>query len=342
MMFNYLLNGANLGGLEQTRRGQKAIRRRLDQLCTLGVDYVTVASPYLLRLIKKCYPHLKVRISVFAVIDSGQKALQWEDMGADTLCVSAISCNRSRERLSEIRRYTNCELQLIVNASCIQGCAYELTHMDLLADSSRKNAPGGEFCLDYCFLNCSSTKLRDPASLIRSVWIRPEDLGMYEKLGYNSFKIVERSCPTNLLVRRVQAYVNRKFDGNLMELVAPVANIKKQQGASPAARLRVIAAMARPFSVKIGKLMIMKKYADQAIMHQFEKPYAPVYIDNRRLDGFLEQVWKNRCSVKKCTECGYCEKIASKIVEIDTQYRSKTLSLADELHEHLHNGSLWL
>ncbi|MFW6221349.1 MAG: U32 family peptidase [Fibrobacterota bacterium] len=341
ILFNYLLNGATLGGLEQTRQGQRRIRGLLDRLCSIGVDYVTVSSPYLLRVIKKCYPQVKVRVSVFATIDSGLKARQWEEMGADTLCISAIGCNRNRDKLQDIRKKTTCELQLIANASCVQGCAYELTHMNLLTESSRKGARRGEFCLDYCFLYCTSRKLRTPAELIRSGWIRPEDLGCYEDLGYDSFKLVERSCPTDLLLRRVQAYANRTFDGNLMELIAPVAHIKKQQGSPLSTRLRVIAAMARPLSVKIDKLMIMKKYAEQSVLHEFEKPNAPVYIDNRRLDGFLDKYWKKNCSQKQCSTCGFCEKIANELVEIDDNYRKQTLSLADSLDDHLHSGSLW-
>ena len=159
--FNYLLNGATLNGIEQTKRGQREIRRLLDWLSKMGVDSVTVASPYLLRLVKTQYPHFKVRVSVFATVDSPGKARQWQDLGADTICVSAVACNRDFKRLENIRSATTCELQLIVNASCILNCAYELTHMNLLTQSSRKKDPLRGFCLDYCLLYCSAKKLRE-------------------------------------------------------------------------------------------------------------------------------------------------------------------------------------
>src|SRR3989338_4353259 len=56
--FNYLLNAACLDNREYTREGQRQIRRLLDDLCAIGVDSVTVAVPYLLRLIKRSYPQL--------------------------------------------------------------------------------------------------------------------------------------------------------------------------------------------------------------------------------------------------------------------------------------------
>ena len=203
--FNYLLNGASLGGVEQTRQGQKKIRSLLGFLSDIKVDNITVASPYLLRLIKAQFPCFKVRVSVFASVDSAVKAKAWQEFGADKICISAIACNRDFKRLAAIRKAVSCELQLIANASCLLSCPYELTHMDMLTRSSSSTDTLKGFCLDYCFLHCSSKRLRDPVNFIRSTWIRPEDLVFYENLGYSDFKIVERGCSTRLLLRRVEA-----------------------------------------------------------------------------------------------------------------------------------------
>ena len=72
--FNYLLNAATLGGLDQTRQGYRSIRRLLDFLSRAGVDAVTVASPFLLQMVKAWYPHIRVRVGVFACVDSPMKA----------------------------------------------------------------------------------------------------------------------------------------------------------------------------------------------------------------------------------------------------------------------------
>jgi collagenase-like PrtC family protease len=82
--FNYLLNCADLNGLEQTISGQKRIRNFLNFLSSIQIDSVTVASPYLLRLIKNQYPD-KVRADAFAQISSADQALKWQDLGADIL-----------------------------------------------------------------------------------------------------------------------------------------------------------------------------------------------------------------------------------------------------------------
>jgi len=120
--FNYLINAASLGGLEQTAGGRREIRKLLDHIAEAGVDAVTVSLPWLLRLVKSRYPQFKVRVGVFAMIDSPAKAKEWEELGADTLCISALSCNRDFDRLAKIRPAVSCDLQLIANANCLPAC----------------------------------------------------------------------------------------------------------------------------------------------------------------------------------------------------------------------------
>jgi len=338
--FNYLINAANLQGLEQTRKGQKQIRTLLDFLSEAGIRDVTLASPYLLRMVKAQYPHFKVRVGVFAVIDSPVKAQEWEGYGADTLCVSATSCNRDFRRLRAIREAVRCDLQLIVNASCIPHCAYELTHMDLLTQSSTRGDSLKGFCLDYCFLNCSAKKLRNPVHFIRSIWIRPEDLALYEEIGYDYFKILERSCPAPLLMKRVEAYVKRRFEGNLFELVGPVAQLKKAQGATLRKRFKTIRTLLRPWVMKMSSLALMKRYAETIIQTGYE-PADGVYVDNRKLDGFLDQLIRVGCTNGECLGCGLCEKMALSCVTIPDSFRAPALNMASQLEEGLHQGTHW-
>jgi collagenase-like PrtC family protease len=341
IQFNYLLNASSLFGIEQTRFGQKQIRKHLDLLMDANVDSITVASPYLLRLIKNQYPHFQVKAGAFAVIDSPQKARQWEELGADSLCISAIACNRNFGLLKEIRAAVSCDLMLIVNANCLQSCSYELTHMNLLSNSSRKGDPNNGFCLDYCILHCTHRRFKDPVNFIRSTWIRPEDLSMYESIGYTTFKIVERSCPSELLLKRVKAYVKRTFDGNLLELVGPVASIKKELNADFFQRLKMILTMFKPHMVNIPSLWLMKKFGEHIIIHDYTKGKSGIYIDNKSLDGFLKGLAENNCSSKICQQCGYCASWALKTVEINKEYRSSGLKMAEKLEEGMLDGNHW-
>jgi collagenase-like PrtC family protease len=212
----------------------------------------------------------------------------------------------------------------------------------MLTNSSRVNDRNKGFCLDYCFLNCSKKRLEDPVNLIRSVWIRPEDIHIYEDLGFSNFKILERSCPTELLIRRVDAYVKREFNGNVLELVAPVAHIKREQDASLSQRLRIILSMFKPSKVRISTLLATREYMEQVILHDFDKLTTPIYIDNKELDGFLKEIMKRDCKNRLCSECLYCNSIASKQVVYNEDYRVKTLKLAQDLDKGLISSSHWL
>jgi collagenase-like PrtC family protease len=339
--FNYLVNGAALDGSEQTRLGQRRIRRFLEYLDGIGVDAVTVASPLLLKIVKHVHPRLKARVSAFACIDSADKARQWEDLGADTLCLSAIGCNRDRAALTAIRACVACDLQLIVNANCIPHCAHELTHMNLLTQSSRKGHHNRGFCLDYCFLHCSLARLKDPELYLRSVWIRPEDLRLYEEIGIDHFKIVERSCASDLLVKRVQAYATRRFDGNLMELVAPVAQVKKELEPSRGQYLRMVRTMAKPWHANLASLLSIKRYAQRSVLHDFSPQQAGVYMDNRALDGFLEGLWGRQCRDTDCRACGYCASWAERVVRVNEAYRRELVPMGEQLDRGLRDGSHW-
>ncbi len=341
MGFNYLLNAAGLYGLEQTRIGQKKVRLFIEAIAGAGVDSVTVSLPYLLKIIKKEHPKMRVKVGAFALVDSPAKAKQWEQMGADVLCISAIACNRDFNQLARIRSSVRCELVLIANASCMPQCAWEPTHMHLLTQSSRSGDKLGGFCFDYCFLQCSSTRLNDPVSHIRSIWIRPEDLGLYRELGYDNFKLVERSCPQDLLLRRVEAYASGSFDGNLWELVAPVASIAKEQNAPFSQRLRMLFTFLRPDLMKLSSVFRFKRYAETVIPREFDRTSAPVYVDNRALDGFLEEALRNNCRAGACDSCGICRKWAAKAVSVNEEYARSAGSMAASLESDLVSGSLW-
>ncbi len=341
LKYSYLINAAGLYGLEQTRGGQRAIRNHLEFLDEAGIDGVTVSLPYLCSLVKSQYPRWKVKVGAFAMVDSPMKARQWEDLGADEICLSSISCARNFPLLQSIRAAVLIKLQMIANASCLHSCVHEPTHMHLLSQSSGKRAKHGGFVLDYCFLNCSKARLSDPVNLIKAVWIRPEDLSRYEKLGIDSFKIVERSCPGDLLVKRAQAYSSRSFDGNLWELVGPVAQIKKQNGASRSQRLRMILTQLRPHLVNLESLIEMKRYAEAIVPHQFDVNSAHVFIDNRELDGFLESVSNADCVNHICASCRICESYTNKSVRINESWKKECLEMSKALNAGMYDGSHW-
>jgi len=132
-------------------------------------------------------------------------------------------------------------------------------------------------------------------------------------------------------MKRVAAYTAQSFDGNLLEIAGPVAQIGKEQGAPSGQRFRMNMLMFRPFKIKISSLLKTKRYAQTVLFSDFRKGHAPVYIENRALDGFLTGLMDHPCSNLSCSDCGYCAAWAGKAITMDETYRTGALSLADEL-----------
>ena len=218
IQFNYLLNASSMGNTEFTREGQRHIEELLEWLDGIGVDSVTVANIYFLRLVKRRSPRLKVRISSHRFTDNARKVRFWVDNGADYIVVSEVNIHRELKVLEAMQRAASgVELQLIVNNWCRQDCAIAGNHAVGLSAASQSHSRG--FPLDYCSIVCNELRLRQPVNYLRANWIRPEDLKHYEALGYHNFKIVERNTPTQVLLERVKAYAEQRYDGNLLDLV---------------------------------------------------------------------------------------------------------------------------
>jgi hypothetical protein len=95
-------------------------------------------------------------------------------------------------------------------------CPLQTYHQNGFAHASDDT---GTLFVDYCLLRCSRVRLTDPSQFIKAAWIRPEDLAAYEAMGYTTFKLLERGIPSAELLRRVKAYSEHRFDGNLDELL---------------------------------------------------------------------------------------------------------------------------
>ena len=121
--FNYLLNGACFGNHEWTRPWQKRVTALLTKLGDMGVRRVTVSTPFLLELIKRRFPKLKVRVGIYAQVDTPRRARFWEDLGADAIVLESFSINRNFPRLKAIRQAVRCDLELIANHVCLMNWA---------------------------------------------------------------------------------------------------------------------------------------------------------------------------------------------------------------------------
>ena len=135
--FNYTLNASCTDNLEFTERGHRGIEELLNTLSAARVDTVTAATPYLIEYIAENYPEFEVAASSLCYIDSLERVLTYEKLGADR-AILVPDVNRNFPLLKLIRSKTKINLEIIANNACILKCPYRYYHNNVTAHVSQK------------------------------------------------------------------------------------------------------------------------------------------------------------------------------------------------------------
>jgi len=214
---NITMNSTCTGGHHLSFEGYKMFSWYFGELNKAGVDGVTVAEPYLVELLRD-YP-MQTVVSCLSYVESPQRAKFFDELGADMITVDT-NINRHFDLLEGVVKAVNCDVRLIVNEGCIYRCPFRYSHYNLASHLSSLNQPRTPlFAPDYYFDKCISLRLRDPTQIIKSAWIRPEDLKAYEDIGITAFKLSGRTKTVNWIIDCMRSYAHRSFKGNLLDLL---------------------------------------------------------------------------------------------------------------------------
>jgi collagenase-like PrtC family protease len=323
--FSYLLNAPCLGNLQYSRKGYGQLIDLLEWIDESGANSVTLGLPYLIDLVRKRFPRLMVKVSTTARVNTVRKALQYEDMGVEEIIIDE-HINREFKTLEVIRKAVKCNLELIVNNICLWQCPYNYEHVNHDGHASREGEED-----DYCYLQypgylCLYRKLTDPVELLKSPWIRPEDIPHYENLGYDHFKITERFKRTPLLLEHVKAYENRRYEGNLLDLFT-----LPRKGAFTPIHLEYF---IKPEHVNILKISELEKVFDLEVRELIQ-------MDNQKLNGFIEFFKKNDCNQTTCLECRYCETFFEKVSVVNEEGVKRAAQKVRNFSEKLLSGEIF-
>lgn len=318
--FNYLLNGSCLSNNEQDENWQEKLKDFLTYLKDVGVNSLTITNPYILMFVKKYFKDdFKVRISTFACIDSYSKAKYWEDMGADLLCVDFVKINRDFKTLKYmIDHLKKSKIEILVTNSCIKNCPMIYTHTNGLSHASNKDNDTSRY-EDWSLFFCQKKELENLDEYIKSPWVRPEDIKYYEEIGVEHFKITERGFPTSELVKRVKAYYNGSYDGNLIDLV-------QGHGVVEADNLKL---EKKDVKTRQDIYKEIKRVRGLGVPRECERH---VYIDNKKLDRFIDFFREGKCT-SNCETCGYCKSIAAKVITENREVRNYLLDLYNKFDD---------
>lgn len=284
--FNYTLNSSYLGSKEEIQKNESIILEYISFLSCSGVDIITVTLPLMAEYIRSVDKKIGIEISTIAHIDTVTQVAIWKERyGISKVCGNLYK-NREIKFLRNLATYCNgndIALTVIVNEFCGNGleersgvtnCIYR-DHCYSL-HSIGYNQDDRIYC-DYPMGRCIQSRT-NTTDWLKTHFIRPEDLKLYNTIGINHFKITGRTGSTNYILKVAEAYADEYFDGNLLELWKHLETIG---------------------SVKDDSTYVPNRY-----------------IDNRKLETFLNFWFENEqhiCANEECgVSCTYCESFYDK------------------------------
>ncbi len=291
--FYATVNSNDLGLHEYDAGYLERFRRDIAHLLDLGVDGFVVALPALIEAIRADWPDVPISVSTFARIRCVTQADYFLALGADTIILE--EANRDFALIRGLVR-RGARVEILVNQTCLPACPYRAHHLNT---SSLASQPGATCPLfEFPILECGLEYVRDPRRLISGIFVRPEDLEVYEAAGVSRFKVSGRNRSTDWLVRAAQAYAERSYAGDLTDILSLV------QLKGPRATLAQLSADPNaPDEV-------------EALRAAFDA-LGGLSIDNRAFPkGFLRHIAATDCDHTTCEECGYCPSVAERVLKV--------------------------
>ncbi len=221
--FIYLLNAPF--NFDNTKDIKIKVDEYLDWVVNeLKPEAVTISSHDLAKFVRSRYGSLKIYVSTIAAVSNIEQYDNFMDVEPSRI-VLQYDTNRNWFQLESLAKHTQSvgvEIELMLNESCIRDCANRQAHYAALGATKEG--------WDARFLtSCNSRKLIYPYELLKSNYIRPEDIRMYEDIGVNKFKITGRSKKAEWLPKVIEAYQDRRFKGNLMRILGVDPSINAEE-----------------------------------------------------------------------------------------------------------------
>lgn len=324
MKFDYLLNAPCMNNLEYKKETNRELIDHIEWISSIGVDGVVVTIPLIMEIVKEQFPKLEVKVSTVCHVNSVQRALLFEELGVDSITLD-FNINRDFNLIKKIREAVKSKLIVLANDGCLYQCPYRFYHYNIIGHASQTTNPLKGFYIDYCIARCTTKRFSSKVELMKSRWIRPEDVHLYEEIGIDNLKVGGRRMSTKWLVNAARAYHDRKYDGNLGDLLDISQLCVDPDMRSP---------QYRNFLADSGKV-------DQEKIAQIGQTY-PVkpYIDNKKLDGFINFFNGHDC-LSGCGTCNYCKSWSEKAVTINKEEASKYISAMSALLKDLRTGKVF-
>lgn len=193
-----------------------------DMAKRLDITNITTTSPFVAKVVKKEFPHIKICASVNMWIGTEQ-AMRYLGEDFDGFYMQR-EFNRDFDRIERLSgwcKQNGKELKLLANSGCLYTCPFHTFHDNLVAHEG--GACGYDNAMSHnpspCWDMMEGLTPEDAAAVfLQESWIRPQDITRYEPY-FSEIKLATRmhSNPR----RVIGAYIRGRFSGNMLDLTEP-------------------------------------------------------------------------------------------------------------------------
>jgi collagenase-like PrtC family protease len=228
-----LLNSRFYGpDLFTDRQVLKSLINKLDRCAAAGVlNGIIYCDHYLLQLLSDEAPGLAGALEavpgINTMLDSQAKVEAQLGYIGETRFLQPKkiildrSLNRDLDQLADTARlcrrsFPDVKLELLANEGCLAQCPFKLSHDAYIALANLQERDCT--CLLNRELGCMRLVDEQPHRILQSPFIRPEDMDLY-LYHVDTIKLCGRTLGSGFLQQAIAAYMDRRYDGNLLDLL---------------------------------------------------------------------------------------------------------------------------
>ncbi len=188
-------------------------------------EIVTTTSPFVMTILRRRYPAVKIRLSVNMRVHGTvgfEPILELFDM-------FYVTRERHRELafLAESAAWAKAHgkgIGLQANSGCLRQCPFQTFHDNMHGHNRIAQSEVGR-AYDFSVFRCATNYARgNYEAFLRSTWLRPEDLPLYEPyVDYVKLATRRHANPVAIL----KAYATYSYAGDLAQLMDPLPRLPR-------------------------------------------------------------------------------------------------------------------
>ena len=181
-----------------------------------GLSHIVVKDAFLLQMLRQQFPWARLEVSILAQVNTESKASRYAQLGADTIAVARDHI-RDLDLIAKIGQWVS--VKVLLNEGCMKNGIFCEGHYAALSEeiNYRHNIPA-EFLQDLKEAPCLKHGKARPEMIFAAPFVRPEDLHFYDGIT-DCFKLSTRNGSTRIIENILQAYIERRYEGNLLDLL---------------------------------------------------------------------------------------------------------------------------